>query len=118
MAALLTYFAYFKGWIFADFENISPHKAHTLLSSPNKIILIDVRSSKAFEKDHLKGARHIPLSEVDSREIRDSELIVYSERGEDSVEAARILSARGYAVWNLEGGVVFWIRAGYEVVDK
>jgi len=82
-----------------------------------KDVLYNESDKKVFDKEHIKGARHIPLSEVTSREIRDSELIVYSERGEDSVEAARILSARGYSVWNLEGGVVFWIRAGYEVVN-
>jgi rhodanese-related sulfurtransferase len=118
MAALLGYFAYFKGWIFADFENISPLEAHALLQKSNDILLIDVRSKKAFDKDHLKGAKHIPLGEISSREIRNTELIVYSERGEDSVKAARILSRRGYVVWNLEGGVVFWIRAGYDVIDK
>ena len=43
--------------------------------------------------------------------------LVYSERGEVSVEASRILAKRGFEVLNLEGGVVFWIRAGYKVVN-
>ena len=116
MAGLLGYFAYFKGWIFSDFDNITPQTTHEMLSVSNKIVLIDVRSKKEFEKDHIKGARHISMDLIATKSIRDAEIIVYSERGERSVQAARILSSRGYeSVFNLEGGVVFWIRAGYEV---
>jgi len=118
MAGLLAWFAYFKGWIFADFTNISPQDAHKWLSSPNKIVLIDVRSKKEFERDHIAGARHIPMSLIETESIRDGEILVYSERGERSVKASRILSRRGYqSVSNLEGGVVFWIRAGYKVTN-
>ena len=121
MAALLSYFAYFKGWIFADFENISPYKAHDLLSSSNKIIVVDVRSEEAFKKDHIKGAISVPFEILDiHKRLVNSKrkILVYSERGEVSVEAARLIAKRGFEVLNLEGGVVFWIRAGYEVVDK
>jgi len=116
MAALLGWFSYFKGWIFSDFKNISPQELHSLLSSPHKVLLIDVRSSKEFKKDHLQNAINIPLEKLLDATIRSSEIVVYSERGELSVEAARILSHRGYqSIRNLEGGVVFWIRAGYDV---
>ena len=121
MATLLGYYAYFKGWIFADFENISPKEAHDLLSSPHKILLIDVRSKKAFEKDHMKGASSMPLetlqNSLESETLVPNKFLVYSERGEVSVEASRLLAKRGFEVLNLEGGVVFWIRAGYEVVN-
>ena len=117
MALMLGYFAYYKGWVFSDFKNISPQEAHLLLEKPNKILLLDVRSKKEFEKDHLEGARSVPFALIGTTEFRDSEILVYSERGELSVEASRILSKRGYGdVYNLEGGVVFWIRAGYKVI--
>jgi len=118
MAVLLGYFAYFKGWIFADFRNISPQEAHALLDSSNNILLLDVRSKKEFEKDHLKGAIHIPreIWDIPNSYINSEKVtIIYSERGERSVEASRILAKRGFKILNLEGGIVFWIRAGYEV---
>lgn len=115
MATLLIYFAYFKGWIFANFKHISPQTAHHLLAKPKNITLIDVRSHKAFEKDHIKNAISIPLAQINEEKISSKQLLVYSERGEDSVEASRLLSKRGFEVLNLEGGVVFWIRAGYEL---
>jgi len=118
MAGLLVWFAYFKGWILANFTNISPQDAHKLLSSPNKVVLIDVRSKQEFERDHIAGAKHIPMDAIETESIQDGEIIVYSERGERSVKASRILFRRGYqGVSNLEGGVVFWIRAGYEVTN-
>jgi len=119
MATMLAYFAYFKGWIFADFENISPQKAHTLLNKSNNIILLDVRSKNEFQKDHIKGAIHIPreIWDVPNSYLNSERMtIVYSERGERSVEASRILAKRGFKILNLEGGMIFWIRAGYEVV--
>ncbi len=115
MALMLGYFAYFKGWVFSDFKNVSPQEAYALLEYDNNITFIDVRSSKEFEKDHIKGAVHVPMKSLE-KFSSPKKLLVYSERGERSVEASRILSKRGYEVLNLEGGVVFWIRAGYKVV--
>jgi rhodanese-related sulfurtransferase len=117
MATLLIYFAYFKGWIFANFENISPLEAHILLSKSNNIIVVDVRSEKEFKKDHIEGAILIPLKDLEKSNIPSKKLLVYSERGEESVEASRILAKRGFEVLNLEAVVVFWNRAGYDVVD-
>jgi rhodanese-related sulfurtransferase len=116
MAALLGYFSYFKGWIFNDFKNISPQEAQVLLENPHNLTLVDVRSKKEFKKDHLKNAVSFSLEKLSDFNLTTKELLVYSERGEESVEASRILSKKGYKVLNLEGGVVFWIRAGYEVV--
>jgi rhodanese-related sulfurtransferase len=115
MALMLGYFAYFKGWILKDFENISPQEAHALLENDKNITLVDVRSKKEFEKDHIKGAVHVPMKSLEKFES-SKKLLVYSERGEASVKASRSLSERGFKVLNLKGGVVFWIRAGYDVV--
>ncbi len=115
MALMLGYFSYFKGWVFSDFKNVSPQEAHALLENDKNITFIDVRSKEEFEKDHIKGAVHVPMKSLEKLSSPEK-LLVYSERGERSIEASRILSKRGYEVLNLEGGVVFWIRAGYKVV--
>jgi len=117
MVMLLSWFAYFKGWVLKDFKNISPQEAHALLENSHNITLVDVRSKKEFDKDHLEGAVSFPLENLSELNVTASKLLVYSERGELSVDAARILSNRGYKVLNLEGGVVFWIRGGYKVVE-
>jgi len=116
MALMLGYFAYFKGWIVKEFENVSPQEAYALLQNDKNITFVDVRSKKEFEKDHIKGAVHVPIKSLEQFES-SKKLLVYSERGERSVEASRILTKRGFEVLQLEGGVVFWIRAGYEVVQ-
>ena len=115
MAVMLGYFAYFKGWIVKEFENVSPQEAYALLENDKNITFVDVRSKKEFEKDHIRGAVHASMNTLETFES-SKKLLVYSERGERSVEASRILTKRGFQVLQLEGGVVFWIRAGYEVV--
>ncbi len=115
MAGLLGYFAYFKGWILNDFENISPQEAYALLQNDKNITLVDVRSLKEFNEDHIQGALHVPMDSLEIKNFEEKKLLVYSERGERSVEASRVLAKRGFTVLQLEGGVVFWIRAGYEV---
>jgi rhodanese-related sulfurtransferase len=115
MALMLGYFAYFKGWIVKDFENVSPKEAYALLQNDNNITFVDVRSLKEYKKDHIIGAVHAPMNSL-NKFSSSKKLLVYSERGERSVEASRTLTRRGFQVLQLEGGVVFWIRAGYEVV--
>lgn len=115
MAAMLIYFAYFKGWIFNNFENISPQQAHTLLEQSSDILLVDVRSKKKFTQYHIKNAMHIEMNELDSCKIDAQKVLIYSERGERSVQASRVLATRSFDVLNLEGGLVFWVRAGYEL---
>ncbi|CAA6819823.1 MAG: Sulfurtransferase [uncultured Sulfurovum sp.] len=115
MTAMLAYFAYFKGWILSDFENISPQEAYVLLQKPSNILLVDVRSQKEFDKDHIENALHFRMDKLQEIELGTKKILLYSERGERSVEASRILAKKGFKVLNLEGGVVFWIRAGYEV---
>lgn len=117
MAGLLGYFAYFKGWILNDFENVSPQEAYALLENDKNVTWVDVRSLKEFQKDHIVGAIHAPMDTLNtfSTPEEGKKLLVYSERGERSVEASRILSKRGFKVLQLKGGVVFWIRAGYKV---
>jgi rhodanese-related sulfurtransferase len=116
MAILLGYFAYFKGWIMGDFKNISPQEAYALFET-SSLRFVDVRSKKEFDKDHIRGATHIGLDDLAMayKLFEKETLLVYSERGERSVKAARILSEQGFKVFNLEGGVVFWIRAGYNI---
>ena len=117
MALLFGYFAYTQGWLERDFKNISPQEAHALLQRDNNISLIDVRSLKEFQKDHIVGALHAPMESLQTFPpfVEGKALVVYSERGERSMEASRILAKRGFRVLQHKGGVVFWIRAGYKL---
>ncbi len=120
MSVMLGYFAYSKGWIFNDFENISIDEAKHLIESDKNLTLLDVRSVSEYQKDYIAKAINIPfvklkqsLAQLDS--VKSTKILVYSERGERSVKASRLLSTHGFTVLHLKGGMVFWIRKGYVV---
>jgi len=60
----------------------------------------------------------IPLDEIEGRldafPQRDAKIVVYCLSGSTSAKAARKLVRLGYSnVWNLEGGMIAWQKAGY-----
>jgi len=118
MAGMLGWFFYSQGWILANFQNVSPQEAKKLLEEDKNFTLVDVRSTYDFKKDFIEGAVNVPLSKlkIDTslmQKYKNRKILLCSERGEESIEVARLLKNRGYTFLNLKGGIVFWLRAGY-----
>jgi len=114
------YFAYSQGWIFSHFQNLSTEEAHDLMEEDRNLIVIDVRSSREYNKDCIAGAINIPFSEMEENLSRvllfkEKKILLYSERGKRSIDASHLLSKKGFRVFHLNGGVVFWIRNGYSI---
>jgi rhodanese-related sulfurtransferase len=84
-------------------------------------LLLDVRSPGEWNDDvgHIEGARLIPIADLPQRleEIaswKDQPVIVVCRVGARSGQAADLLVQRGFVeVYNLEGGMVAWRRAGF-----
>jgi len=97
------------GWIA---ENIKAK--HVKLLSPLDLSLqehhlIDIREDTVFSLNHINGAYNIPLENLRqnlSQIPKDKKLVVYCHSGSDSYNAARVLSAHGYNVYNLNGGFI------------
>lgn len=82
-----------------------------------KGVLIDVRDNEEYVRSHIPGAINIPYGEIQNRmsQIRELTrsrtgggsvfLILYCERGNTSLLAARDLSRAGFAVKNVYGGI-------------
>ena len=120
MSGMLGYFFYIQGWIFADFENLSTSEAKYIIENDKNITLVDVRSRLEYKRDYIKGAINIPASElkeslVKIKPFQNRKIVVYSERGDRSLDMARLLSKKGFRVLHFKGGMVFWIRRGYVV---
>ena len=96
---------------FLEFE-ISPELVSEMVEAGENLILLDVREDWEWEKAHLEGAIHIPLSELDRRidEIdSQSEIIVYCHHGERSVDGCLLLWERGFRkIRSLTGGIEAW----------
>lgn len=84
------------------------------LDQKKGMVLIDVRSGREYEKGHIPGAVHVPLSEIGDRIKKlkkDKELVVYCRSGNQSIWAIKRLMGMGYKnLYNLKGGYSAWKR--------
>lgn len=118
--AIAIYFSYSKGWIFTNFESITPKQAYTLLQNDENVTLLDVRTPEEFAQEHIENATLIPvqvlsekLSELQS--VKNTKIIVYCHSGKRSVAASRILVKNGFVPFNVKGGITEWKAEGLEV---
>lgn len=85
----------------------------------SEVFILDVRTQEEYDAGHIKGSTLIPLQVLDKRlgEIpKDRKILVYCRTGHRSTQASEILVNNGFAqVYNMKGGIVEWINAGYEV---
>lgn len=118
---IATYLAYAKGWIFANFESLSPQEASALLKNNKNITLLDVRTPEEFAQEHIKGAMLIPVQILNSNlsklsKDKGKKILVYCRSGNRSIAASRILAKNGFIPLNVQGGISQWKREGLSVV--
>ena len=121
MAGLVFWFAYSKGWIFANFQSIDAKQAIHLLENDDNVTLLDVRTIEEFKSGHLRGATLIPVQALDKnlgmlKQDKDKKIIVYCRTGSRSVSASRILEKNGFTPLNVKGGIIQLIGAKAELV--
>ena len=89
------------------FENISIRQIVGTALSYDAII-VDVREPERFRISHIPIAISLPLSRIEEGDVnlpRSRTLIVYCDTGGASIQAARILSDKGFHVINCIGGL-------------
>jgi rhodanese-related sulfurtransferase len=83
------------------------------------VYVLDVREQWEYDEGHIPGVTLLPLGEVQSRldEIpTDKTVIVTCRSGNRSGQATDFLRQNGFDnVHNMQGGIVAWEQAGYEV---
>ena len=82
-------------------------------------ILVDVRSPREFTDGHAPAARNLPLDSLDRRTgtlSTGTPIVAICHTGVRSAQAARLLSAKGFQVSSVRGGMIAWKRAGERVV--
>ncbi len=73
--------------------------------------ILDVREPEEWLSGHIPAAKHIPLPQLPERirEIdRNKEWLIVCRSGNRSARACEFLSAQGYRVTNLAGGMLEW----------
>ncbi len=82
----------------------------------NFFVLIDIRPSEQFIKEHIIGAINVPYEKIDdwatsvAKSISDEVIIyLYSEDGTESDKAANLLQKKGYSQYlSIVGGMKEW----------
>jgi rhodanese-related sulfurtransferase len=105
-----------KKLIYGGVNEIGTLDATQLMNRKNAIVL-DVRDGTEFASGHIKGARNIPLNELDTRveelkKFKEKPIIVSCRTGTRSGAAIRALRKHEFAqVFSLKGGVAAWEQA-------
>lgn len=93
------------------YNNIDSTKTVELVSENEKTLVIDVRDSETYSKDHLAYAVNIPFDEfegkIDELEVyKDQTIILVCNSGGKSGDAAKMLADKGFKkVYNVEKGM-------------
>ncbi|WP_262965929.1 rhodanese-like domain-containing protein [Methylobacter psychrophilus] len=98
-------------------ESLSPKEASSM-SAAQKAVIVDVREDSEWNEQHIPGAIHIPLGQLNERlaelkQYKDSPVITQCRSGGRSLQAVDVLTSAGFSnVYNMEGGIMAWDKAG------
>jgi len=99
--------------LFSRGNSISAQEAHRRMEQGEKFVLLDVRTQQEYKQVRIKGAKLMPVREIDSRaekELTDKDvpILVYCQTGARAGSAVKILSRMGYANVVSFGGIMSW----------
>jgi rhodanese-related sulfurtransferase len=102
------------------FKSISPTDASKMIKGGG--IVLDVRTQKEYDQEHLNNAVLIPVQQLAQRigevaKYKDSSVVVYCRAGNRSITASEILINNGFKkVFNINKGIMGWKSDGLPVV--
>ena len=100
-----------------EIESIAPKEASAIFTA-QKAVIVDVREDSEWNEQHIPGAIHIPLAQLNERlaelkQYQDSPVNTQYRTGGRSAQAFDVLKAAGFSkVYNMDGGIIAWDKAG------
>jgi len=102
------------------YETVSVPRAKEMIDADPSLAILDVRTEGEYAEGHIEGAINIPVEELEQRlDELDKErgILVYCRSGFRSEQACEMLIEGGFRkVYNMEGGIIAWMGAGYPIV--
>ena len=95
---------------------VAPSEAKQIIDSGAQVI--DVRTEVEHDAGRIPGSRHIALSDVQRESAnldQDKPVILYCRSGNRSGPAADAFAASGWDAHSIEGGLLGWQEAGFEL---
>jgi len=118
---MLIYTEYLR--FFSGIPNLSPYAATQLLND-NEAVFVDVREEKEFKAGHIKGARNIPVNQLDKHlheieKYKEKDVVVYCESGMRASRVTGKLKKQGFTkLSSIAGGLAGWEKANLPLVSK
>jgi adenylyltransferase/sulfurtransferase len=102
-------------------QEISVDEAMELLRADSRVILLDVRSEGEMCLGHAKGARLVPLGDLEKEAsklpVTDAPILVYCSTGSRSIRAVKRLREMGFSnARSIAGGYDAWLKVGREII--
>jgi rhodanese-related sulfurtransferase len=105
----------------AAYTEIDAATLHDMLEN-GQVLLVDVRNDDEVIRGVIPGAKHLPLHllPIRANELPDGKPIVfYCHSGVRSAHACAFMANQGHEnLFNLQGGVLAWGKAGYSFAPK
>ena len=114
IACLLAVFGLTSAYGQKGYEDVGV-KEFAELVADSSVVVLDVRTAEEFAEGHIGRAVNIDikgedfLAKVQSALPKDRMIAVYCRSGRRSADACDKLSAEGFRVVNLKGGILAWI---------
>jgi rhodanese-related sulfurtransferase len=94
-------------------QHYAPAEVAEKLKESRQVVLLDVRTDKEYQQQHIKGSIHIPLQSLLRRtgeleKYKHQEIICCCQTGSRSITAALKLKRLGYTVADMKGGIAEW----------
>jgi phage shock protein E len=101
---------------------VTPDQAAELATDPG-VTVLDVRTPEEYAEGHLEGAVLVDFSaptfadEIAGLDASQPYL-VYCRSGNRSGQAVAVMQQAGFAaLWDMDGGVISWTAAGFDLVS-
>ncbi len=99
---------------------ITPKKVFKSIRN-EEYLMIDTRNKQEFSENHIEASINIPLEEIPSKEyqLNQEQTIIFIEKQETQAgkKIANELKEKGYKLNYLEGGLYYYLSAGFDLVS-
>jgi rhodanese-related sulfurtransferase len=114
---LVTAYNYLRPTVSRNYTSLDSEEAHEMIEKGDNLMIIDIRTKDEYRKEHIRGAKNIPLEQLDNRISslpHNKDIIVYCETGGQSVRAIRKLELAGFTrLFHMQQGLRGWNNEDY-----
>ncbi|RHW41307.1 rhodanese-like domain-containing protein [Neobacillus notoginsengisoli] len=94
----------------ASYKTVSVDEAMKMIEN-GSVKVLDVRTPEEYNSGHIPGSKLIPLQVIDglSEQLdKNQQYLIVCRSGNRSQQASELLTAKGYEVLNMAGGMNEW----------